>query len=661
MQKFNQSHLFLSVLGLLISQLFLGTTLNAKDLLQAVKLPKKVKLKLKDTEGKVVNLSAYKNKKAIVLAFNGLGCPISELYSQRLEKIHHNYSAKGVVVLGVNANPQDSVKKLSKFKSEFKLSFPILKDAQQTLAQQLQVTRTTEVFVLDPKGNTLYRGAVDDQYSLGKRSVGLRKDRPEKNYLIDALDSALMNRPVLIKTTPAIGCAIHIKKKVTKASTELTYHRDVEPIIQSRCQSCHRPNEIAPFSLLTFNDVDNWAFMIEEVVENRRMPPWHASPKHKNHFSNDRSLTEEERSIILKWIEAGAPRGNPKDAPQPKKFTSGWQIGTPDAVFEMNYANDIPATGTLNYKWARIKTNFNEDKWIQASEVKAGDRSVVHHILVFAVDPKNPRGWQRETRGGAHGYFAIMVPGSEPTIYPKGTAKRLPAGAELILQIHYTTNGKRTKDRSKVGFKFTDKPSRTNIVKTKSAVNQVGLIIPPNAEAHKVYANYRFRRETQLLSLLPHMHLRGQGFKYELLLPHEVDISSQPDYSKLPPQSLSRLKFDQRTKKLSYVGTLPEEVYKKLKEQYTQESDLKNLEKLASQKKTQILLNVPLYDFGWQGSYVFKKPVTAPKGAMLYCTAIFNNSSSNPALTKKQYSKPVFWGNQTWNEMCIGYFDFIEN
>lgn len=642
---------------LLIPVLLASLPLAAKE---APEIATLTKLDLPDTTGKLHRLEDLKKAKAIVLAYTGPGCPLAELYADRVNRIARDSGPKGVVVLGVNSSPGDTVEGLEAFRREFRLTFPVLRDEDQRLARQLGVTRTTEVLLIRPDGRILYRGSLDDQYTLGKRSMGIRKLAPEKHYLLDALEDHLAGRPVRLSKTEAVGCAITFKKRAAEgtSSSDLTYHRDIEPIFQRRCQSCHRPGEIAPFSLLTFDDADSWATMIEEVVENRRMPPWHAAPDHRGQFANDRSLTEAERQKILDWVAAGSPRGEPEEAPPTVNFPEGWQIGEPDAVFEMEQAQTIPATGQLDYRWARVKTRFEEDRWIQASEVQAGDPAVVHHILVFAVDPENPRRWQRETRGGAHGYFAIMVPGGEPTIYPEGVARRLPAGADLIFQIHYTPSGKETRDRSRIGFRFTDRPSAE--VVTRSAVNQVGLIIPPGAEAHEVQANYRFRRDTRLLSLLPHMHLRGQAFRYELLLPASVKVSRPPDFTRLPPTAIHQLDFEAASSKLTGLGKLDDDLFRELRAQYDAPKDRAALEHLAAEARTRLLLDVPLYDFSWQGMYRFREPVLAPRGSRLRCTAVFNNSPSNPALTEKLYSRTVFWGQQTWDEMMIGYFDAIE-
>ncbi|HLU49422.1 MAG TPA: hypothetical protein VK116_15100, partial [Planctomycetota bacterium] len=502
-----------------------------------------------------------------------------------------------------------------------------------------------------------YRGAVDDQYSLDERSTGRRKAHPEKRWLRDAILALLEDRAVDPSLTTAAGCVLG-RKPVEREKKPLTYHADVEPIIQERCQPCHRKGQIAPFELATFDDVAGWSGMIREVVENRRMPPWHANPSH-GHFENDRSLSEAERETILGWIAAGAPRGNPTDAPPPKEFPGGgWQIGEPDVVLEMPRAYRVPAQGTVSYQYFTIRTSFDEDRWVQAMEVLPGAREVVHHILVFCVDPKNPRGWQRETGGGVRGYFGVMVPGERPCVYPEGLGKRLPKGATLVFQVHYTTNGRAVQDRSKIGLIFSRSPVRHE-VRTQSA-HETRLRIPPRTPDHQVRATYRFSRDAMLLSLLPHMHLRGSAFRYTAHYPEGVQLSRAPDRSRLPRALDRRVRWEDETKTLVFTGAMTEDELRALVELYDEPSDQSALADLRARTRSEILLDVPSYDFGWQSSYQLAEPKRMPRGTVIEALAVFDNSPSNRALTTEEWSSWVRWGEQTWEEMLIGYFDFYD-
>lgn len=618
---------------------------------------------LRDLNNRGVSLSGHLPRgdvprRGIVLSFNGVGCPVAELYAPRLQAIHERFQARGIFVLGINSSPRDSVRELRAWASGFGIGFPILKDHDQRVADALNVRRTTEVLLLDDSRRIVYRGAVDDQYHLGNRSVGIRKDRPEQHYLVDAIEALLRGEPIRPARTEPMGCVISRRSDPAREAT-VTYHEHVAAIVQERCQPCHREGEIAPFSLMSYQDVSGWSGMIREVVANGRMPPWHANPDF-GRFSNDRSLSPREIDLILAWIDAGAPEGDPTAAPPPRRFATGWQMGEPDVVFEMSDRFTIPPEGTVPYRYSTVQTNFEEDRWVVASEVRAGNPDVVHHILVFAIDPRSPRRWRRETGGGTRGYFAIMVPGERPTVYPPGLAKRLPAGATLLFQVHYTPNGRESTDRSKVGFIFAREPVRDEVV-TRSAFNQVGLIIPPGARRHTVRAYHHFRRPARLLSLLPHMHLRGESFRYELLLPGSARVSAPPDWSQLPPGTLQRFRYDASSRTLTWLGDMDDEVRDALLALYPDPADREALKQLAARAhgSTEVLLDVPLYDFNWQNTYRLARPLDIPRGAAILCTAQYNNSAFNPALTEDMVRKTVVWGNQTRDEMLIGYFDCV--
>ena len=214
----------------------------------------------------------------------------------------------------------------------------------------------------------------------------------------------------------------------------MTFAADVAPIVQDKCQSCHRPGQVGPFSLLTYDDVRRHSATIREVVDDRRMPPWHADPRF-GHFRNDRSLTARERATLLAWVDQGSPLGDPEKLPAPREFPDGWSIGTPDAVFKMPEPYTVSAQGVLPYVNLRVPTNFKEDRWIQAAEAVPGDRSVVHHIIVYVVDHDQTRARD----GGEH--LCGYAPGDMPSVYPPGTAKKIPAGSDLLFQIHYTPTG----------------------------------------------------------------------------------------------------------------------------------------------------------------------------------------------------------------------------
>src|SRR5216683_2018926 len=254
----------------------------------------------------------------------------------------------------------------------------------------------------------------------------------------------------------------------------VTYYRDVAPILQRSCQECHRPGEIGPMPLLTYDDARRSASRIAEALTVGKMPPWFADPG-INHFANDRTLPPEQVSTIMAWVDAGTPQGDPRDAPPPRSFVEGWTIGKPDLVVELPNEVDVPAHGTVEYQFVVLPLGFTEDKWVQAFEVRPSNRAVVHHATAVLRAPGSswltdvPPGVMRPKRGDAvdptglsmsSGALGAYTPGQPPVQYRPGRALLVKAGSDLVLEMHYTPNGKPAKDRTKVGFIFArEKPT----------------------------------------------------------------------------------------------------------------------------------------------------------------------------------------------------------
>ncbi len=556
--------------------------------------------------GSILNI---KKVNAVALVFVSPGCPIGEKYLPRLNDMAKAYDARGVRFFGIASNAGDSPEELKQWAVENKLTFPVLHDIRNVQADALLVERTNEVILVDSRASIRYRGAIDDQY-------GYKDTRPEpkNNYLKDAIEAVLAENPGKItqKGTDVAGCAITRVEpekskldgldRVRPASEEIAVYLDkteptpevgkvnyaehVSKIIENKCQNCHRPGQVGGFSLMTYDDARKKSAMIAEVVDNRRMPPWHADPRY-GHFANDRRLSPSERATLMAWVEQGTPLGDATKIPTARKWPEGWTIGTPDIVFEIPETNTIPAQGTVPYYHLSVPTNFKEDVWVQAAEARPGNASIVHHIIVYVVPPGGNRG---RVIGEGRGHLCGYAPGDMPSVYPEGTAKKIPAGSTLIFQMHYTPNGKQTVDRSKVGLILSKKPPQREALTV--GIANPGFQIPPGADSFPVHSEQRFRNEVRLLAFMPHMHLRGKSFKYTLEVP----------------------------------GAKPE-----------------------------LLLSVPAYDFGWQSYYTLKEPLILKPGTVMKCDATFDNSDKNRANPdSKSY---VRWGEQTWEEMMIGYID----
>jgi peroxiredoxin len=539
---------------------------------------------LADYHGKTYSLVDFKDKPILVVAFVGSECPLAKLYGPRLEELAKEYGPRGVAFLGIDPNAQDGVTQIAAYARQHGITFPILKDLNNLASDRFTARRTPEVFVLDSQRVIRYRGRIDDQYA-----IGVQRDKPQSRDLARALDELLAGKEVSKPATEAAGCLIG-RTKQPAADSPVTFARDVAPIFNRRCVECHRPGEIGPFSLTDYKKAAGWADMIAEVVEDGRMPPWHADPKY-GHFANDRRLTAEEKKVIRTWAENGAPAGDLSQLPPPPTFTDGWQLPKPpDTVLSMrSEPYQVPAEGPVRYQYFIAPTGFTEDKWVSAMEVRPGNRAVVHHILVFARSV-GERG--DADGGGTRGFLASYVPGLKPEPLPASMAKRIPARSMLVFQVHYTPNGSEQTDLSKIGFVFADPKSVTHEVRTVSAV-QRKIDIPPGDADHVIEATSR-TSPTDLLVLgyMPHMHLRGKAFSYEV-------------------------------------------VY--------------------SDGKKETVLDVPRYDFNWQTSYRLAEPLKVPAGAKMHAVAHFDNSAENP--NNPDPTKRVRWGEQTWDEMMIGYFD----
>lgn len=398
------------------------------------------------------------------------------------------------------------------------------------------------------------------------------------------------------------GCCV-----AAMAAAVPTFSKDVAPILQRRCQECHRPGEIGPFSLLTYKQARPWAKAIRNAVVNRSMPPWHADP-HYGKFANDRSMTQQEVDTIAAWANGGAPEGNPRDLPKPAAFTDGWGIPKPDVVFQLPAAFPIPATGTIDYLHWVVPSNFKEDKWIQFAEARPGDRSHVHHIIAYVrepgsqwmkgiqpgvpfVEPKPDASSGADTSPLPSDFLVGYAPGQPPEAFEPGRAKLVRAGSDIIIQVHYTTDGKASSDVTRIGLVFAKEPPKQR-VKTFSATNGT-FRIPPGAADHRVDATFELGSDVVLHGLHPHMHSRGKDFVYHVRFPDG---------------------------------------------------------------RRETLLSVPRYSFAWQLWYNLDKPLFLPKGTVIECTAHFDNSANNKF--NPDPSKEVRWGDQSWDEMMVGFFNF---
>ena len=411
-----------------------------------------------------------------------------------------------------------------------------------------------------------------------------------------------------------IGASLTPKQARTSALTGATetptFYRDVLPILQQHCQSCHRPGEIAPMPFLTYDQTRPFAGAIAISASDKKMPPWFADPS-VGTFSNDPSLTPQEIQILTSWANSSAPAGNPSDAPPPRHWAESWNIPQPDLVVKMPKPVAIPARGDVEYTYEIVPTGFAQDRWVQMSEVRPEARAHVHHAVVYIRPPDSK--WLRQAPVGraftapdltsaqdrrdalwtTSDILLVYAPGSSPDNWPDGMAKLIPAGSDLVFQMHYTTNGQATHDQTSIGLVFAKKPPKQRVLSLQ--LTDTKFVIPPGVSDARVEVHGTMPNDALLLSFFPHMHLRGKRFEYNIVHPDgPVDGKTEP------------------------------------------------------------LLRVN-YDFYWQMSYRLVTPLALKAGAEIQAVAWYDNSKNNPH--NPDPSAAVYCGEQTSDEMMVGFFD----
>ena len=389
-----------------------------------------------------------------------------------------------------------------------------------------------------------------------------------------------------------------------------TFYENVLPILQQHCQACHRVGEIAPMPLVTYAQTHRFAAQIKRNVTRRIMPPWFADPC-CGHFSNDPSLTAQEISTLAEWVDAGAPAGNPRDAPSPHHWATGWIIPQPDDVVTMPAPVSLPATGDIEYTYEIVPTHFTKDEWVQLSEIRPSSRANVHHAVVYVRSPNskwlahapvgvpftastltNPQD-QRDAKWTDADILLVYAPGSSPDNWPAGMAKFIPAGSDLVFQMHYITKGRTATDQTSIGLVFSKQPPKQRVL-TLQLTND-WFVIPPEDPDYRAEVHGTVPNDCTLLSFFPHMHLRGKQFEYNIIHPNGTPGGA-----------------------------------------------------------VETLLRVH-YNFYWQLSYRLAQPLFLKAGTELQAVARFDNSKNNPH--NPDPTVAVRWGDQTSDEMLVGFFD----
>ena len=539
--------------------------------------PKVDNFELTDQTLHAWNIYQMADAKAVVFITQANGDAVVRANAAAYNALKEAYKGKGVEFFMINASADTREAVVQEAASQ-RYDFPILQDTHQLVAEQMDLEKTGEVIVVDPRTWTIaYRGPIDDRVT--RTST---KAAATKTYAKDALEALITGRAPATARVAAPGSAF-ATLPATPAS-RISYARDIAPIIQAKCVTCHQNGSIGPMTLVNYNEVKGHSLMIREVLRTKRMPPFHADPRIGT-FKNDKSLTAEQTRTLIHWIEAGAPRGEGADPLAAQTFAAKeWPLGTPDVVLDIP-AYTIPATGIVDYKTPYVAMPQNlGDRWLRASTIKVDQRQGVHHVLTNYMNtvPTGPNGLTNRS-GPSVGGYAV---GSESTVMPADSGTLVPNGGAVGFQMHYTPFGREAVDNTKVGLYFYERGKEPTYIMHNSVIMDTALNIPAGDGAWKDTAYMTFPRDATLFSAFPHAHYRAVANSLEIMYPDG---------------------------------------------------------------RRQMLLALPHYDFNWQGSYVFEKPIDIPAGSKLIAHYTYDNSKRNPA--NPDPTKTIRWGEQSFQEM----------
>ncbi|MEM6605942.1 MAG: redoxin domain-containing protein [Pseudomonadota bacterium] len=462
-----------------------------------------------DHFGDSQELYYYRDAKAIVLIVQGNGCQIVRSSLSDYEALRDDYRDRGVKVFMLNSNLQDTRASIRREAQEWGIDIPILDDSAQLIGRSLGLTRTAEVLVIDPRDwQLVYRGALNDRVDYERQ-----KDSASENYVRDTLDTLLTGARPEFRKRNAPGCLINFPEAT--AASSISYAHDIVPILAQNCVHCHAEGGIAPWAMSDYRMVQGFAPMIREVIRTKRMPPWHADPA-VGRWEHDGGLADGDADLLVRWIEAGAPRGKEEDPLlklQPRR--AEWVLGEPDLIIEVP-AFDVPASGVVDYQFPSVANPLDEDVWVVAATIIPGDPQAVHHVLVGSADEPPEKDRQE---GVFQNYIMGYAPGNESQYMPENTGVRVPVGGVYLFQMHYTPYGRAATDRTRVGLYFAEKGAPPDKFLRQQVILNPLISIPPNEAAHEEAAYFEFWGDAVIYSLVPHAHYRGRSSEFELLFP----------------------------------------------------------------------------------------------------------------------------------------------
>ena len=546
-------------------------------------------LMIETIKSELYSIDSLCHKGPIVFVFTSTKCPVAKQYTQRLNWMHKNYTRASII--GVYSNREDTTKHIAEHVKEMGILFQSIKDFDGKLANQLRATMTPQAVVIDQKKVIRYHGPIDDnRYA----------NRVREKYLKNAMEQLLNNQEITVCRADSFGCTIHLTEE---ADDTITYARHIAPIIQRNCQSCHRPGQVAPFSLMTYEETKTWSTEIVSYTQNHLMPPWKPEPGYGD-FKRTRRMQDWEIEKIAEWVNADMPYGREVDLPISRSFDNSWFLGEPDLLVQMPEPYDVPADGEDEYRHFVIPTNFDQDMYVQAIDVVPGNRKTVHHVIAYldttgkareldATDPK-----PGYSRFGGTGFDAQWLggwaPGVTPNLLPEGTGALLPRGADIVLQIHYYKTGRIERDLSQAGLYFS-KSMDPKRVYVDAAIN-TEFRIPAGVSEYQVKAEWTAKEDIYVITVGPHMHLIGTDMKVDAIFP------------------------DGRQQEMIWIRD---------------------------------------WDFNWQDSYHYKTPIFMPMGTIVKAVGHFDNSAANPR-NPNDPPKAIGWGEKTTDEMFIAFLGIIK-
>jgi peroxiredoxin len=449
--------------------------------------------------------------KAVVLITQMDGCPIMRNIASAVKDLQKTYAGKGVEFMMLNSTKQDTREEIAAEAKEWGFDMPILMDKNQLVGEQLGVTRTAEIIVIDPKSwKVVYHGPIDDRVTYERQ-----KAKADNHYAADALDAQLAGKTVKVAQRLTEGCLINFDLRDKAANfSKISYVKEIAPIIEQKCVACHQTGGIGPMELTSYEKVKGFAPMIREAIRTKRMPPFHAEPGIGS-FHDDKSLSPDQTTTLVHWIEAGAQRGTGADPLAAVVHTAPeWPLGKPDLVLDVP-AYTIPASGVVDYQRPYAVNPLTEGRWIRASTIKPGQRQGVHHILTgyMAEVPKDGK-VSESMWGTSVGGYAV---GAESTIMAPDSGTFLPAGGAIGFQNHYTPFGKEAVDKSQIGLYFYDKQPK--YMMHSAVVLDASIVLPANTERHTEIAYLTFPKDALLFSAFPHAHYRAHNSELKIRYP----------------------------------------------------------------------------------------------------------------------------------------------